>query len=114
MAGNEYQVPDLASVLRTLANLAPQNYNNTHVEEQTQRPVEPVTVPRPQPVQQAWSQSEEILRARPPEKQAAHKPLDPATILDWSTGLRCVMKTVAIHDNIIKEIRRVCIFPLFP
>jgi hypothetical protein len=35
------------------------------------------------------------------------KIIDPATITDWSSGLRCVMKTVAAHENIIKEIRRV-------
>lgn len=104
-------MPDLASVLRTLANLAPQGSNApNNLGEQTQFP-EPLV--RPQPVQQPWSQSEEILRARIPEKQAAQKPLDPAAILDWSTGLRCVMRTVAIHDNVIKEIRRVCIFHLW-
>lgn len=32
--------------------------------------------------------------------------MDPATIIDWSSGLRCVMKTVAKHENVLQEVRK--------
>jgi len=38
------------------------------------------------------------------------KVVDPATIVEWSAGLRCVMRTVAKHDQMIYEIRKVSSF----
>lgn len=77
--------PDLASVLKTLASLAPQNQQQA-----------PLIV---------WPQSTQANHNTTPAGGA--KVIDPATILDWSSGLRCVMKTVAKHDGILHEIRRV-------
>ncbi|PQE12618.1 ATP synthase subunit beta protein [Rutstroemia sp. NJR-2017a BBW] len=34
------------------------------------------------------------------------KVVDPATIIEWSAGLRCVMRTVAKHDQVLQEIRK--------
>jgi len=38
------------------------------------------------------------------------KVVDPATIVDWPAGLRCVMRTVGKHDQMIHEIRRVSFY----
>jgi hypothetical protein len=96
MSEQEYQIPDLASVLKTLASLAPQGQ-------------QPNIAPS-----EAFPHSSESSRAPPPSLKSASVPgsklIDPATIVDWSSGLRCVVKTIAAHDNIIKEIRRVSWF----
>jgi len=99
MAGQDYQVPDLASVLKTLASFAPPAPQNHGLSPHPQ--------PRhPSSAQAPASKSSEARPAVP-----APKLIDPATITDWSSGLRCVMKTVAAHESIIKEIRRVSYVP---
>jgi len=108
MAGDSYQVPDLASVLRTLASLAPQDQKNGAEESlrqqihesQRQPPIGPHQTP------QLLPQSAKLQKSTAFVQTAGQKLTDPATIIDWPSGLRCVMKTVAAHDNIIKEIRR--------
>ena len=134
MSSNENQAPDLASILRTLASLAPQSrqQGQPHVQTQetsfpqvehspahqgwhqnyTQVAELPQTFP-PQvehpPVHQGWhqnvSQVAELPRTSP--VTPAIKIVDPATITEWSAGLRCVMKTVAKHENMLHDIRRV-------
>jgi hypothetical protein len=88
--------PDLASVLKTLAGLTPQSQKQEHITQQAHQQVP----------SQIW----------PPNTQANYnttipasgtKVIDPATIIDWSAGLRCVMKTVARHESMLHEIRRV-------
>ncbi len=37
----------------------------------------------------------------------ARNVIDPATIIEWSAGLRCVMKQVAKHESILQDVRRV-------
>ena len=92
--------PDLASVLQTLAGLAqaqpdngqhnvPYSSNGTSWQPPINSNVQvdysrPLRVPTP-PV----------------------KIVDPASIIDWSSGLRCVMKTIAKHDKILQDIRKV-------
>lgn len=39
--------------------------------------------------------------------------VDPSTIIEWSAGLRCVMKTVAQHDQLLNEVRKVSLHNLF-
>jgi hypothetical protein len=136
MSSNENQTPDLASILRTLASLAPQSRQQGQPYIQTQETSFPPQVehapaqqlwhqnytqvaelPRtfpPQiehpPAQQGWhqnvSQVPELSRSSPPVNPAI-KVVDPATIIEWSAGLRCVMKTVAKHENMLHDIRRV-------
>ena len=98
-----YQLPDLNSVLQTLASFtAPQNQQHQGISV-------PVSVP-PSGHVQCPPQTVPIEKiVQKPEKLL----VDPATIIDWSSGLRCVMKTVAAHEDIIKEIRRVS-HSLFP
>lgn len=100
MNTEDYQVPSLASVLQTLASIQAQNQT-----------IPPQSLQSPHP---ALENSKFIYP--PPQLDGlgrdaaglpAKKVVDPATITEWSAGLRCVMKTVAAHDNIIKEIRRV-------
>ncbi|KIN02009.1 hypothetical protein OIDMADRAFT_18778 [Oidiodendron maius Zn] len=86
--------PDLASVLKTLAGLAPQNQQQGYVTHQIHQQAPLI----------AWPQSTQANHNPTPVSGA--KVIDPATILDWSSGLRCVMKTVAKHDSILHEIRR--------
>ena len=111
MSSNDYQTPDLASILRTLASLAPQNQ---HPQPQNSTQDHPTSLlPRAnEPQQPEWQQ---IPAQIPPATQASRpldvpKTVDPATIIDWSAGLRCIMKTVAKHENIIPDIRRVLFF----
>jgi hypothetical protein len=91
-----YQLPDLDSVLKTLASFTtPQNQQHQGISQ--------TALPHAGHFQ-VQQQTAPLERAAPvPEK----KLIDPATITDWSSGLRCVMKTVAAHENVIKEIRRV-------
>jgi hypothetical protein len=95
MAGQDYQVPDLASVLKTLASFVPPGPQNQGLSTQ------------PQPQNSSSAQALTSKSSEAPPAAPAPKLIDPATITDWSSGLRCVMKTVAAHENIIREIRRV-------
>jgi hypothetical protein len=135
MSSNGNQTPDLASILRTLASLAPQSRQQGQPYVQTQETsfppqVEhapthqgwhhnytqvaelPRTIP-PQvehpPTQQGWHQnvSQVAEQFRPPPVNTTVKIVDPSTIIEWSAGLRCVMKTVAKHENMLHDIRRV-------
>jgi hypothetical protein len=163
MESNGSQTPDLASVLRTLASLAPpmqqsvgqqpeqvqsstfltqtstQTASNVEQQPWPQRSTTPPYPPQPQsfpsqysqqpwpprsttppyppppqtyptqhgqqPNQQSWNQRPEYGHQPPP--QQAKNLVDPSTIIEWSAGLRCVMKTVAKNENIVKEIQRV-------
>lgn len=114
MSTNAEAPPDLASVLRTLAGLNPQNNENqapTQVQPQP-RSVVPTQADPNREFQQAWQQ--ELQKASQPRSttptNAPPRVVDPASIIEWSAGLRCVMKTVAKHDHIINEIRKVCVF----
>ena len=92
-----YQLPDLNSVLQTLASITgPQNQPQQGIVSQASAPLSG----------HVQGQQQTAAAGPGPEK----KIIDPATITDWSSGLRCVMKTVAAHENIIKEIRRVSRF----
>ncbi|KAI9744098.1 MAG: hypothetical protein M1818_002250 [Claussenomyces sp. TS43310] len=106
MAGNDYQVPDLDSVLRTLAALGPQDQHHGQL-----------------PAGQSWTthghanlgpmNPNQIQAYAPTERHPAPRamntmpqPVDPTAIIDWSAGLRCVMKTIAVHENVVGDIRR--------
>lgn len=98
MSSEKNQIPDLASVLRTLAGLSqyqhgghqPQNQPSQQQDTTSQRP--------PQQMRQAPPKT----YTPPPVKV-----VDPATITDWSSGLRCVMKTVSNHGHVLQEVRKV-------
>lgn len=133
MASNEYQPSNLADILRTLSALAPQSqsqgkqdaFQNTQSTISTPTPQPAFQYSAPPPVQQyipqQWQppmQHHQPLQIhnyeqRPPvHAQTQIQPSrptgpDPASIIDWSTGLRCVMKSVADNERIIAEIRKV-------
>lgn len=44
----------------------------------------------------------------PQPAQPARILIDPATIVDWSSGLKCVMRIVAKHEGMLNDIRKVC------
>ncbi|CZT48262.1 uncharacterized protein RSE6_08935 [Rhynchosporium secalis] len=98
--------PDLASILATLAGLAPQgqqHQNQPIIYSQQSSHFE-------QP-QQAWTpiiqEAPHIPRSTTPTEPPPQKPgVDPSTIIEWSAGLRCVMKSVARNENITNDIRR--------
>jgi hypothetical protein len=100
------QTPDLASILKTLASLAPQAQ-----QQQVQPPPQPHSLPTPEPfpAQQVWQQSlaQATQPSRTPTPSSAPKVVDPATIIEWSVGLRCVMKQVAKHETILQDVQRV-------
>ncbi|KAG4435759.1 hypothetical protein IFR05_008773 [Cadophora sp. M221] len=107
MASNNQQAPpDLASILRTLAGLAPQS------QPQQDQPVIHSLVPShfEQP-QQSWAPNAEQVSSIPRSTTPTEPPpqknvVDPATIIEWSAGLRCVMKTVARHESVLNDIRK--------
>ncbi|PBP26895.1 hypothetical protein BUE80_DR002217 [Diplocarpon rosae] len=105
MASNNQQTqPDLASILRTLAGLTPQTQPQQNSTTFGQAPSH-----FEQP-QQSWTLQPEHI-AVPPRTTTPSGPLpkagiDPATIIEWSAGLRCVMVNVARHENILNDIRR--------
>lgn len=118
MSSSEEPTPDLASILRTLAALRPQN-QQAQVEATPQAqnneyapagavPYQLQLQNYQQPPAHAWARHEETTHSRsttPPGFPKNH--VDPATIIDWSGGLRCVMKVVAKNENIVEEIKRV-------
>jgi hypothetical protein len=116
MSTNGEAPPDLASILKTLADLTPQNNQlQAQAQTQVQLPTQPTVHTQAEPnreFQQAWQQ--ELQKVSQPRSttppNAPPKIVDPASIIEWSAGLRCVMKTVAKHDHIINEIRKVCVF----
>jgi hypothetical protein len=109
MPSNGQQPPDLASILKTLADL-----NSQNGQQQSQPQPQPAVQAQVQPnheFQQAWQQQLDIASQGPKSSTPVNAPptvVEPASIIEWSAGLRCVMKTVAKHDNIITEIWRVC------
>ncbi|KAL2067347.1 hypothetical protein VTL71DRAFT_1772 [Oculimacula yallundae] len=107
MASNNQQgPPDLASVLRTLAGLAPQAQSQQ--DQPTTQNQNPIHFEQPQ---QVWRPTHEEARQIPRSTTPTEPPpqkvaVDPATIIEWSAGLRCVMKSVARNENITNDIRR--------
>lgn len=109
---SENQPPDLASVMKILAGLAQaKNQQQAQPPTQTASPQIPDIRSHASASQlQQWP-----LPAIPsvmhhqsvPSQAVSQKLVDPATIIDWSAGLRCVMKTVAKHDHVLQEIRKV-------
>ncbi|KAE9377118.1 hypothetical protein N431DRAFT_436368 [Stipitochalara longipes BDJ] len=97
------QTPDLASILKTLAGLAPQGQQQQHQPPPQQHPL-----PTPFPAEQVWQQS--LVQATQPSRTSTPpnvpKVVDPSTIIEWSAGLRCVMKQVAKHESILQDVRR--------
>ncbi|RFU27589.1 hypothetical protein B7463_g8764, partial [Scytalidium lignicola] len=106
-----YQPPDLASVLRTLASLTPQSQqqNGQNGQQNVQNVQYPrnhlQTQPPPQPPQPAVMATPTPPLGRTPTPTTATV-VDPATITEWSTGLRCVMKTVSKNETILQEIKK--------
>ena len=101
MSSNDYQTPDLASILKTLASLPPQ----THQQQSYPNPQPEVSTWPPQNEQPQHQQQWQSTPSAPPN--AAKNLVDPATIVEWSAGLRCVMKTAAKHETMLSEIRKV-------
>ncbi|KAN0117576.1 Protein of unknown function (DUF2458) domain containing protein [Hyaloscypha variabilis] len=98
------QTPDLASILKTLAGLTPQaQQQQSQPQPQQQHPLS-----TPFPAEQVWQQS--LAQATQPSRTSTPpvvpKAFDPSTIIEWSAGLRCVMKQVAKHESILQDVRR--------
>ncbi|KAF2500597.1 hypothetical protein BU16DRAFT_523376 [Lophium mytilinum] len=124
------QVPDLASVLRTLASLAPATpqqpgqdiaasllqhqsepfYDPTHPTQATSQPstnVEqlPVRPTSTRQDQRTVPQHRSSIQD-PPRTSSAPPLIDPATITEWSHGLRCVSKIAAQTPSFKMAIRK--------
>ncbi|KAI9700794.1 MAG: hypothetical protein M1836_002163 [Candelina mexicana] len=132
MASGNYEPPDLASVLRTLATYAPPKPSQAaafasitgtqHEEELEEGEYEPPDISHQasqQPVQIAppaqfihpsnqpcpvLSHLNESFPLTATDRKAPRT--DPAAITDWSTALKCVMKTIAQSEAIIARIRK--------
>ncbi|KAF7911631.1 hypothetical protein BELL_0511g00020 [Botrytis elliptica] len=116
--------PDLASVMEILANLAKaKNQQQAQPSTQIASAQTPDITSHGQAIQQQqqqqqpqpqWSQSAapSIPHRESGQLQAQvqsinnSKAVDPATIIDWSAGLRCVMRTMNKHDYVLQEIRK--------
>ena len=120
MASNEYQTPDLASVLRTLAAYVPPPPQPT--SEQVQfGPLQP-TVPFLSELEEGEYEPEASLDVRPStilEPPAKVQPVrnipspvpkqpvvDATSITTWPAALRHVTKTVARSESIMARIRK--------
>ncbi|KAF2135622.1 uncharacterized protein K452DRAFT_239038 [Aplosporella prunicola CBS 121167] len=117
------QVPDLATVLRNLAALKPQQPQHAAPTRSTTPPGYP-TYPVPQAnSQQFFAQPTGAALADPsrpnhhdfprgfaaaPQQQLKPAPpvIDPATITEWSQGLRCVSKIAAQNPSFQGQIQR--------
>jgi hypothetical protein len=132
MSDYNYKAPNLASILANLASLASQSQPQPQppVEDSTvSNPVQSQIQPKPQEqnqfiqsqtppyvppehdhYHQIWQEqlnkASQAPRAPEPAAAASRKIIDPATIVEWSAGLRCVMKTVAVHENVLNDIRK--------
>ncbi|KAK2765231.1 hypothetical protein FQN54_008930 [Arachnomyces sp. PD_36] len=125
MASNEYQIPDLASILQTLSAYAPTpapsipNNGASYQEEATQprdddeyeppasfspQQPPPLANPIPHPPSQETT-SYNPTTHYPPKPTTAPQP-DPSTITTWPAALQCVMKTVAQNEAHQARIRR--------
>lgn len=115
------QAPDLASILKTLADLTPQHQQELQSDKtitRTSQPENVVPIGHVAPPFDFYHKPAPTLQSfLPPVGQSGpsrnvsiessqKKVVDPTTILEWSAGLRCAMKTVAKHENVIHEIRR--------
>ncbi|PVH87261.1 hypothetical protein DL98DRAFT_270015 [Cadophora sp. DSE1049] len=110
MASNDQQAqPDLASILRTLATLAPQNQPQ---QDQPTAYGQPPSFPSHfQQSPQSWAPAAEQVLSIPRSTTPTEPPpqknvVDPAAITEWSAGLKCVMRTVAKHESILNDIRK--------
>lgn len=109
MSSHEYQAPDLASILKTLASLTPKSQQQVG-EQSTQdpQPLPYVAAPLLPPYQQSWQPQVQTPASVSRSTSANNaKLIDPASITDWSSGLKCVMRTVAKHENLLHDIRYV-------
>jgi hypothetical protein len=122
MTSNEYQVPDLASVLQTLSAYAPAassqlNNGASYYEQSTQlndddeyeppasfssREAAPTGNPIPHP-QESTSYNP---AAHPTPKPPSAPSPDPSTITTWPAALQCVMKTVSQNEAHQARIRK--------
>ncbi|KAI9887954.1 MAG: hypothetical protein M1823_000211 [Watsoniomyces obsoletus] len=116
MATASYQTPDLATVLQTLAQYnSPAVVSSNSIQPSSTKPVNededeyepPETVEPPQPIAQS---SRPQFSPTPPVASTSTsvlpRKIDPATITDWPGALRCVMRTVAVHDASIARIKK--------
>ncbi|CAD6440515.1 25da57df-1377-47f1-a42e-d23236cedb74 [Sclerotinia trifoliorum] len=116
---SDNQTPDLASVMKILAGLTQARDQQQAKDQQQTQPSTQITsaqIPEikshgpatQQQQQQQWPQYVTPPVVHPGHSQAVNnsKVVDPATIIDWSAGLRCVMRTVAKHDHVLQEIRK--------
>ena len=130
MADYNYQAPNLASILANLASLSSQSQSQPPPQtpargepDSLQSQTVPITQeqgpfgrsqtppylpPENDHYHQIWQQqlnkaSQGVSESSP---APSRKIVEPATILEWSAGLRCVMKTVAVHENVLNDIRR--------
>ncbi|KAK0104570.1 hypothetical protein ONS95_004856 [Cadophora gregata] len=110
MASNDQPAqPDLASILRTLASLAPQTQPQ---QDQPTAYGQPSSFTSHfQPSQQSWVPPAEQVSSIPRSTTPSEPPpqtsvADPSTITEWSAGLKCVMRTVVKHESILNDIRK--------
>ncbi|KAF7894756.1 uncharacterized protein EAF01_010206 [Botrytis porri] len=114
--------PDLATVMEILANLAKaKNQQQAQPSTQTASAQTPDVTSHGQAIQQQQRQQQQhwpqsvappITQHESGQLQAQaqsinnSKAVDPATIIEWSAGLRCVMRTLNKHDHVLQEIRK--------
>lgn len=129
MANNNPVVPpELASILATLAQFAPPPTPSSNTQDQNQEPYQSTTPPIPEngipqtyqhPYVPYHAPAPSDPRIRP-TPQGRSTPtvekliIDPATITEWSAGLRCVSKMSAQNRMFGETIRRVSDFSSQP
>jgi hypothetical protein len=123
MQSNVYQTPDLASVLRTLAQYAPPAAEATAAShsrefvEQTQAPEYDLEEGEYDPSHPAngvvqgqtfvsMTPTQPVLQTVERPKLPAKSAVDPTSIVDWPAALRHVMRTVARSEGTMARVKR--------
>ena len=119
MSSDEYQTPDLASVLRTLAAYAPPSTPTAPVI-QSHTPIQTASALDTELEEGEYEPSEATMPSLPaptaasnaPPKSLHRQPInspqitDPATLTTWPAALRHVTKNVARNDAAMARIKK--------
>ncbi|KAI4121243.1 MAG: hypothetical protein LQ347_006919, partial [Umbilicaria vellea] len=108
MATNDYQTPDLASILATLAAYTPtpqpQSFHVAPPSAPAHELSEDEYLPPPAETPQAPVTSPGF---QAPENPIHHpRPIDPVTLTTWPSALRCVTRTIARNEAAMARIRQ--------
>lgn len=129
MAGHYQNAPNLASILQTLANLQNPQYGSQQSSLRGRNEDQAASFHNSEAhtgyehypsnldgtlihdIAQVEQRVSPTPSQQPSQSQLQRPRIDSTTIIDWSSGLKCVMKLVASRENVMKDIRKVRAIP---